>query len=372
MEAIRLDPNNSWAYIVRGSARIDQKDPAAGIADITVAIRLDPGNSYAWANRAWGYRMRGQYHQAAADATEAIRLRPGFDTGLDMRGTCYAKLGEYRKSLADYEALARSHPTNARWRMICATLRATLGDPDGARKDREEALKLDPNQGDEPLLPVIPPIKKDPEIELPPIAGSDRSRLAGLLARGETLVKFGRQVELDTIADEALKIDPESPRALALRATYRSDRNDWAGASRDVDEALRLNPETYQAWIVRAHRRIQLADGSPDDCIADLTIAARLRPTEPLPLSNRALMYLAKKEYPQAIADASGAIKLGQRGTGRGRPGPGRTRSWESTKRLWPTMPRRSKSIRPTRGRSFSGPPCMRRWESKKRPMPTG
>jgi hypothetical protein len=55
--------------------------------------------------------------------------------------------------------------------MICATLRARLGDPDGARKDREEAVRLDPRQGDEQLPTPIPPVKKDPEPPADPTPG---------------------------------------------------------------------------------------------------------------------------------------------------------------------------------------------------------
>src|SRR5262249_9043774 len=69
-----------------------------------------------------------------------------------------------------------------------------------------------------------------------------RTRLAGLLARGTELIRFGKFGELGPLADEALKIDAESPGALALRATFRASVSDSGGAASDAEKSLRLNP----------------------------------------------------------------------------------------------------------------------------------
>jgi tetratricopeptide (TPR) repeat protein len=61
---------------------------------------------------------------------------------------------------------------------------------------------------------------------------------------------------------------------------------------------------------------MELAEGTPQDCIADLTIAIRLRPENALVWSNRALAYLAYGEYRQAIADGTHAIELGDKRNG--------------------------------------------------------
>lgn len=146
--------------------------------------------------------------------------------------------------------------------------------------------------------PVVPPP--------PPPPSPDRIRLARLLAHGRFLIDAGRFLELGEVADEALRIDPESPGALALRATYRNDRLDADGARADAEAALKLNPETYQALIVRS----VLPGVSFDEGIADLTAAIRLRRDSPLPSANRALLYHHRKDYRQAITDATRAIEV--------------------------------------------------------------
>src|SRR5581483_6397286 len=93
----------------------------------------------------------------------------------------------------------------------------------------------------------------------------------------------------------------------------RNDRLDPAGARADADKALKLNPETYQALLIRQF--LAFDAGRLDDCIADLTVAIRLRPDNPVPWSNRALAYLGKGEYRQAVADATRALELGDKRT---------------------------------------------------------
>jgi tetratricopeptide (TPR) repeat protein len=317
-EAIRLDPNHAWAYTARGAARASLKDFAGAIADHTIAIRLNPKLHAAWGNRSHAYNLRGQYHQSLADVSEALRLKSGDWIALRNRGGSHLYLGEYKEALADYVEVAKLQPKNGRWLLICAAIREKLGDPDEAAKDRKKAVEVDPQI--DPAAPIdlpppLPPAKKDPELPhdpgpeatRPPI---DRDRLAELLANGRKLVYAGRWSQLDVIVTEALKIDPESPGALALRAVYRlSHENDRAGARADVEAALKLNPEIFHAFVIRADLNGQ--EGKFDDAIADATIAERLEPKHPAPLPRRARAYLEIKEPRQALLDANRAIDLG-------------------------------------------------------------
>ena len=80
---------------------------------------------------------------------------------------------------------------------------------------------------------------------------STRDRLAGLLVRGEQLVEQSRFRELEGVVDEALKIDAQSPTALALRANVWYRQGDVVRAKADADSALKLNPE-HGAGLARA------------------------------------------------------------------------------------------------------------------------
>jgi tetratricopeptide (TPR) repeat protein len=313
-EARRLDPTDAWAYSLGGSAKATMGDLAACIADTTIALRLSPSKAQTWNSRGWCYWHRRQYHQAIADLSEAIRLQADYELPYANRASCWLHLGEYEKALADCKKGAELQPTIAKWRMMSAAIRARLGDPEGSRKDREAALRLNPNEPDAILPEPIPPVKKDPELPPDPAPDAarpttdDRARLAGLLRRGGDLVRQNRFEDLDAVAADALKIDAESPGALALRAIVRAGRNDLDGARADADKALRLNPDTVLALFIRAH--LSNGEGKCDDAIADATAALRIDPTFWQLWSKRGSAFLDRRDYHQAIADTTRALAL--------------------------------------------------------------
>jgi serine/threonine protein kinase/tetratricopeptide (TPR) repeat protein len=139
-----------------------------------------------------------------------------------------------------------------------------------------------------------------------PPGRAGRARLATLLANGHELFLRDAFKAVGQVADEALRIDPESPGALALRSVYRGTCGDRAGSRKDADAALRLNSETFLALYVRGF----LEEEKHDESIADLTIALRLNPTISSTWANRANAYLRKGEYRQAIADATRSIEM--------------------------------------------------------------
>ncbi|HEX5272020.1 MAG TPA: tetratricopeptide repeat protein, partial [Gemmataceae bacterium] len=315
-EAVRLDPTLAGAYFVRGTTRQKLNDPAGAIADLTIALRLDPKLGLAWNNRGWSFRLREQFHRAIADLNRAVESGQWAAAAYSNRGECYVYLGDYEKALADFVKAAELQPANGQFRLICAAIRARLGDPDGAAKDRERAFAIDKQLASAPPVELpapLPPPKKDPDLSAAAPdekqAPADRTRLAGLLARGRQLLGQGRFNDLGPIADDALRIDPESPGALALRATFRAAGNDLVRARADAEAALKLNPETQRALMVRAH--LNAEDGKFDEAVADLTAAARLDPADAVAWANRASCYLRKGEYRQVIADATEAIARG-------------------------------------------------------------
>ena len=71
----------------------------------------------------------------------------------------------------------------------------------------------------------------------------------------------------------------------------------------------KLNPETRQALMVRA--AVHSADGKLNDAIADVTIAIRLDPSYANAWSFRSRFFLDRKNFRQAIDDATHAINMG-------------------------------------------------------------
>lgn len=75
-EAIRLEPDNKSAYLLRGGAYYKLKKDNLAVGDYSNAIKLDPDNARTYALRGFAYGALGQYQSAIADFDKAISLKP--------------------------------------------------------------------------------------------------------------------------------------------------------------------------------------------------------------------------------------------------------------------------------------------------------
>jgi len=74
-EAIRIDPNNYYAYYNRGNAYLGQGDLDRAIADYGIAARLNRNDPDIFKNRAIAYERKGDSARANADRATEKALR---------------------------------------------------------------------------------------------------------------------------------------------------------------------------------------------------------------------------------------------------------------------------------------------------------
>ncbi|HEY5138407.1 MAG TPA: tetratricopeptide repeat protein [Methylococcales bacterium] len=97
-QVIRLQPNHSGAYLLRGDAHASLEDYPGAIADYTQAIRFEPNNAGAYSGRGSARKLLKDYQGAITDYTQASRLDPS-------NAAAYILLRVYAsKSLNDYRA----------------------------------------------------------------------------------------------------------------------------------------------------------------------------------------------------------------------------------------------------------------------------
>ena len=83
-------------------------DLDGAIADYDHAIRLNPDDHFAFNNRGNTWRDKGDLDRAIADYTEALRLDPGYTAVYINRGLVYERRNDLALARADYQAaLAR-------------------------------------------------------------------------------------------------------------------------------------------------------------------------------------------------------------------------------------------------------------------------
>ena len=75
-QAVKLDPNNQWAYITKVRLLLAKKDPTGALAAANAAIRV-MATSYAYAMRGLALQALGRGEEAASDFNQALRLNHG-------------------------------------------------------------------------------------------------------------------------------------------------------------------------------------------------------------------------------------------------------------------------------------------------------
>ena len=92
-ETIRLNPEDTVAYINRGFAYYQEGDYDRAIADFDRAIQLDPEDTTAYITRGSAYAGKGNYDSAIIDYDEAIRIDPECAIAYNDRGIAYFSKG---------------------------------------------------------------------------------------------------------------------------------------------------------------------------------------------------------------------------------------------------------------------------------------
>ncbi|MEP6902050.1 MAG: tetratricopeptide repeat protein [Actinomycetota bacterium] len=98
-EAIRLNPNNANAFLLRGYGYRQKKQYDLALADYGKAIEIEPKASRSYYLRSKIYLEKETFEKALADVSEAIRLKPNDENYYYDRVFIYRKLG--RNDLAE-------------------------------------------------------------------------------------------------------------------------------------------------------------------------------------------------------------------------------------------------------------------------------
>jgi len=113
------------------------------ISDCNEAIRLKPDDAYAFSGRGFAYASKGEYDKAISDCNKAIRLKPDDAYAFDNRGIAYANKGEYDKAISDYDEAIRLKPDDADALEYRANVQVDRHEYDRAIADADEAIRLD-------------------------------------------------------------------------------------------------------------------------------------------------------------------------------------------------------------------------------------
>ena len=92
-KAIKLQPNNSETYNMRGNIYFNLGQNQFALDDFSKAIHLNPNNADTYNNRGSVYDKLGQYQHEIEDFNDAIRLNPNDALFYNNRASAYLHQG---------------------------------------------------------------------------------------------------------------------------------------------------------------------------------------------------------------------------------------------------------------------------------------
>ncbi len=144
--ALKIKPDLSKAYSIRGMAKCNLGDFDGSIEDYDKAIELKPMNADFYNNRGVARSYKGDIEGAISDYNMAISLKLDHAETYFNRATVYYNTGQFKKALKDYDRTIELSPDYAPAYNNRAILKSyELDEVDGALEDYSKAIKINPS-----------------------------------------------------------------------------------------------------------------------------------------------------------------------------------------------------------------------------------
>jgi tetratricopeptide (TPR) repeat protein len=279
-DAIRVDPNNSLAYLGRGVLLATRKRAYnRAIEDFDKVLVLQPDNVDALIARGNAYSQIGDNGRALADLDRAIQLAPENPQAYVVRGLANNRRVRKQLAMQDYEAALKIAPRYPQALANRAALLSEEGRYDQAIADLDDSLKADPDN---------------------PVAYYNRG-----------YAHFARHEYEKALADydAAIKLEPDMGRAYNNRCLVRAiTGKDLVAGLQDCDTAQKLMPLNLDVRDTRGFIYLKLGD--PRLAVKEYNDALDVDPNRPLALYGRGIARSMIGETREGEADKAAAVTL--------------------------------------------------------------
>ncbi len=104
---LRVTENNFLAHSIIAAVLVDEGKIDEAIEHCNNAIRIEPNFSDAYKVRGNAYNMANQLQQALENYNELIRLKPNDQDAYNGKGVVYAKVGRYQQAIEEFNIAIR-------------------------------------------------------------------------------------------------------------------------------------------------------------------------------------------------------------------------------------------------------------------------
>ncbi|QQR58241.1 MAG: tetratricopeptide repeat protein [Candidatus Melainabacteria bacterium] len=136
-EAIKLEPQNTLAYVRRGKDYIILGEDALATSDLATALKINPKCAEAHYNLGWMYYMRKKYEQALDQYNKAIQIEPS-ESYIFARAELSLECNKWDRAVSDLTTIMQREDQVLLWLFLS---RDSEEDKPEIRK-RIEALTL--------------------------------------------------------------------------------------------------------------------------------------------------------------------------------------------------------------------------------------
>ncbi len=322
-EAIRLDPEFTYAYLLRGYAYKENGEYEKAIADYTEAIRVNSKyTAEAYVARGEFYEETDENEKAVADYTEAIHANSEYAYAYYRRGEFYEKIGENEKSVEDYAEAFRleSYFVNNCKTDLCYTAVFNNFNPNDAVSYEYRGDAYEKNsEHEKAVADYTESIHIDPKYAPIYMARGDIYNILG--ENEKAVADYTEAIRLDsyyasgwsckTISCYAAVINvlkPNDPTTYEYRGNAYKKLGKYKEAVADFSEIIHIDPNNIAAYYSRGEVYTLLDEY--ENAIADYTAIINRNPEDFHAYMSRGKVYEKNGEDEKAMADYSQANRL--------------------------------------------------------------
>lgn len=157
-QALLLDPNNADIHALIGSTYIQTGDAMNGVMHLDQALGIDPANERAYYFRGLVALGESHYADAIADFSRAIAINPQYIDPYYDRGLTYARQANYAQAIGDFDQALRINRDFSLAYLSRGVVYDLTGDEQAAVRDYMHYVTLNrsANVPGQPLTPGTP------------------------------------------------------------------------------------------------------------------------------------------------------------------------------------------------------------------------
>jgi len=262
----------------RGNLKGMQDRYRSAIAQYAALLRIRPDHYWTYFDWAWCQMQIGEPHSAIVGFTTCIQLKPEIPWPYYNRGNVFWQLKQGDAAIQDFDAAIERNDRYADAYYNRGVVYTALGKPEQALSDCDRAIKISPNL------------------------------TLAHYQRGEIFRSQKKHDDAIASYSRAITLGPNNVSAYSGRGASHFSLAAYGPARDDFAKVVQLQPKQPTGYRMRATATMYLKDF--DASLADWAELAKLQPTSPDPHFYAALIYKARRQYPESLAALEKAMAV--------------------------------------------------------------